>query len=103
MAKMDFEQSYEITGEVILWNFEKGSWHFFVIPREIADEIKFFNASKLRGFRSLKVKATIGKTRFATSIFPDSKSGGYFLPLKASVRKDENISAGDVVTVQLSL
>ncbi|MEK7660510.1 MAG: DUF1905 domain-containing protein [Pseudomonadota bacterium] len=100
---MDLNQSYEISGEVVLWNFEKGSWHFFVIPREIADEIKFFNANKLRGFRSLKVKATIGETIFATSIFPDSKSGGYFLPLKASVRKSENIVAGDIIMVQLSL
>jgi|APTNR8051073442_1049403.scaffolds.fasta_scaffold02200_11 hypothetical protein len=98
---MDFEQSYEITNEVILWNFEKGSWHFFKIPKDISDEIKFFNSNKLRGFRSLKVKVRIGETSFATSIFPDSKSGGYFLPLKASVREAENIFAGDKITLQL--
>ena len=32
------------------------------------------------------------------SIFPDSKSGTYILPLKAKVRKKENIYEGDTVT-----
>lgn len=100
---MIFDDDINITGEVILWNAEKGSWHFFVINKEIADEIKFFHAGKLRGFRSLKVDVTIGDTKFSTSIFPDSKSGGYFLPLKADVRKKENIAAGDEITIALRI
>lgn len=43
------------------------------------------------GWGSLPVMATIGKTSWKTSIFPDKKSESYLLPLKAEVRKKEKI------------
>jgi hypothetical protein len=55
-----------------------------------------------KGFGSLKVVATIGETRFSTSVFP-SKELGWMLPIKASVRKAEGIVEGDLVKVELEL
>jgi hypothetical protein len=47
-----------------------------------------------RGFASIPVKDTIRKTSWRTSILSNKKSGTYFLPLKARVRKMEQIKEG---------
>ena len=52
------------------------------------------------GFRSLKVEARIGETVWQTSCFPRDE-GGWMLPVKALVRKAENISEDDRVAVTL--
>ena len=44
-----------------------------------------------RGFGSIPVIVKLGKTEWKTSIFPDSKSGTFLLPLKAQVRKKEEV------------
>ena len=55
-----------------------------------------------RGWGSLKVTATIGESRWSTSVFP-AKDTGWLLPVKASVRKAEGVSEGDIVEVSLEL
>ena len=55
------------------------------------------------GFGSVRVEATIGDVTWTTSLFPDSRSGGYILPLKADVRRRAGIAGGDEVTVILKL
>ncbi len=71
-----------------LWLYAgKGAWHFVTLPKDAADEIRFFN-SLAKGFTPLKVTATIGKTTWKTAIFPDSKSGSFVLVVKADVRKE---------------
>jgi hypothetical protein len=50
----------------------------------------------------VRVAATIHGVTWRTSIFPQ-KSGGYILPIKAGVRRDAGISAGDEVSVTLDL
>ena len=54
------------------------------------------------GFGSLKVEARIGESVFKTSLFP-SKELGWMLPVKASVRKAEGVSEGNVVEVVLEV
>ena len=56
-----------------------------------------------RGWGMIKVTAEIGDTRWSTSIFPAKDSGGWLLPVKASVRKAEALAAGDQVAVTISL
>ena len=56
-----------------------------------------------RGWGSLPVTVTIGKTSWKTSIFPDAKAGAYLLPLKADVRKKEKILASDTVSFSLEI
>lgn len=83
-----------------LWN-GKGAWHFVTLPVDDSQIIRM--AVPRRGWGSVRVKARIGETSWATSIFPDSKSGAYLLPVKAEVRKAEGIAPGDAVEVALSL
>lgn len=80
-----------------------GKWHFITLPKETAQEIKATYGKRARGWGSLPVTTTIGKSTWNSSIFPDSKTGTYILPLKLAVRKAERIASGDVVAFQLTV
>ncbi|HMY81011.1 MAG TPA: DUF1905 domain-containing protein [Candidatus Absconditabacterales bacterium] len=78
------------------------SWHFVTLPQDIADQIKKITSGKpRRGRGSVPVQVTIGYITWNTSIFPDSKSGSYLLPIKASIRKEFNLIAGDTLGITL--
>ncbi len=47
--------------------------------------------------------ATIGESRWQTSIFPDTKRNAYLLPIKADIRKAEGLAVGEAVDVSVSL
>lgn len=92
-----------VTAPLWLWNEGKGSWHFLTVPPEQAVEIRLQNIGPRAGFGSVRVEAAIGEVRWRTSIFPDSRAGGYVLPVKGDVRRRAGIAAGDEVTVTLDL
>ena len=85
----------------------KGSWFFITLPREIADEIKFFHphskTQKHKGFGSIRVVVRVGASQWKTSLFPYKKSASYLLPIKASIRAAETVHVGDEVAVSLSI
>ena len=91
-----------VTSLLWLWSGENGSWHFITVPEEQSDEIHAHGFAFRRGFRSARVSATINGVTWRTSVFPQ-KTGGYILPVKAAVRRDAGIAAGDEVTVTLEL
>ena len=53
------------------------------------------------GWGVIPVYVRIGETEWQTSLFP--KDGRYIVPIKASVRKAENLEEGDNVTVRLQV
>ena len=67
------------------------------------DDIKHHFGDKKRGWGSFPVVVTIGATNWKTSIFPDKKTGGYLLPLKADVRKKVKIQAEDTISLLLEI
>ena len=79
------------------------AWRFLTLPKKQSAEIKQKFGKQARGWGSLPVLVTIGKTHWSTSIFPDKKSGSYLLPLKAKVRKAENIADNSFVTFSLTI
>ena len=89
-----------VTGPLWLWSGGQGSWHFLTVPEGEAGEIRAHSLLSRGGFGSVKVEATANGVTWRTSVFPQ-KSGGYILPVKASVRRDAGIAAGDEVTVEL--
>jgi hypothetical protein len=91
-----------VTAPLWLWTGENGSWHFVTIPDEQSDEIRAHCLAAMRGFKSARVEVSIGDVTWQTSVFP-IKSGGYFLPVKAEVRRKADIAAGDEVTLTLEL
>lgn len=79
------------------------AWYFIGVPKKQAEEIRKHHGSNARGWGSLPVQVTLGKTNWRTSIFPDKKSGTYLLPVKADVRKKEAIDDGDAVTFTIEV
>jgi hypothetical protein len=95
-----------VTAPVWLWRPEpaaKASWHFLTIDPQTAAEMRYAALGRIGGFGSIRVTALIGGTRWQTSVFPHRDSGGFILPVKAEVRKREEIAADDVVTVRLEV
>jgi hypothetical protein len=90
--------SYTIKNKVWLYSGQ-GAWHFVSVPPKVSKQIKSMFGYLKAGWGSLPVNLTIGKTTWQTSIFPDSKSATYLIPLKAAVRKKENIALGDTVEI----
>jgi hypothetical protein len=87
-----------------LWQVpEQAGWHFLTLPADLATDIREEMAPYRRGFGSLKVTATVAGTSWSTSIFPDSNSGSYLLPVKQSIRAAAGIEAGDSVEVELEI
>jgi Domain of unknown function (DUF1905) len=85
-----------------LWEYQgKGAWHFITVPADISATIKML--TQRNGFGSVRVNARISETGWKTSLFPDAKSGCYFLPVKADVRKAVKVVAGDVVLVEIGV
>jgi hypothetical protein len=97
---------FQATGPVWLWTAAppaKGSWHFMTIDPQTSVEIRYEALGRTGGFGSVKVAATIGETRWHTSLFPHRTSGGFLLPLKAGVRRSEGLEEGDTVSVRLEV
>jgi hypothetical protein len=90
------------TAKMRIWPGE-AAWCFISLPGEYYEEIRMITSGPKRGFGSVRVEATIGKTIWKTSIFPDSKLKSYLLPIKKAVRKAENIEVGDMVEVKIRL
>ena len=103
-------ESVEASATLWIWSSPEApaSWHFLTIDGEAAEAIRAtalmrrLEGGQRRGWGSIRVKATIGDTRWQTSVFPSKESGGYLLPVKAAVRKAEGLIAGDEVLVQLA-
>ena len=93
-----------------LWRWTggtNGTWHFLTIDGAAGEALSATALMRrlertIGGFGSLKVRATIGDTVFATSVFP-SREQSWMLPVKAAVRRSEDLAEGDLVTVTLVL
>jgi hypothetical protein len=93
---------FKIRSEITLYPGVAG-WHFLSIPKNQSKEIKEKFSSLKRNWGSLPVEVTIGKTTWKTSIFPDTKVGVYMLPLKAEIRKKENLKQKQTVSFSLKI
>lgn len=97
------QKTFTVTAKLWLYPGETASWHFLTIPKDVSNIIKEHKPKTPRGWGSVRVTVAIGKTRWDTSIFPDTKSSTYILPVKASVRKQEGIFQDDTVTFTFKL
>jgi hypothetical protein len=94
--------SYAFTAT--LWHYPgEAGWHFLTLPEELAAEIREETATLRRSFGSVKITATVTGHNWSTSLFPDSKSGTYLLPVKKAIRTAAGLEAGDQVTVHLEV
>jgi hypothetical protein len=90
----------EFTGTIFIWK-GPAPWFFVTVPKEQSRDLKEISGLVTYGWGVIPVRVRIGKTEWQTSLFP--KDGRYLVPIKASVRKAENLEEGDNVTVRLEV
>lgn len=86
----------------IIW-FWKGPapWFFVTVPAEQSRDLQAISRLVTYGWGVIPVHVRIGKTEWTTSLFP--KDDLYLVPIRASVRKAENLEEGDNVTIHLEV
>jgi hypothetical protein len=99
---MDDEPLIQIRFEagVIYW---RGPSPFFYapIPANHVEALRSAARIVTYGWGMIPVEARIGEVGFKTSLFP--KDHTYLLPLKVAARRAANITAGDVIDVELTI
>ncbi len=90
----------EFNGKIWFWK-GPAPWYFVTIPAEQCRDLRAISRIVTYGWGMIPVHVRIGKTEWTTSLWP--KDGRYIVPIKASVRKAENLEEGDEVTVQLEV
>jgi hypothetical protein len=91
---------FTFAGRVIEWR-GPAPYYYLAVPDEESADIREVAAMATYGWGVIPVLARIGDTDFETSLFP--KDGGYLLPLKAAVRRPRQITAGDEITVEMTV
>lgn len=92
--------SIEFDGDLWYWR-GPAPWYFVTVPEEQSDDLKAILDAVTYGRGMIPVQVSIGSTRWKTSLFP--KDGRFIVPVKASVRKAEQLQEGDTVRVRLDV
>jgi len=102
--------SWQFTGPMWVWRGQakdgtptKTLWYFVTVDGEVAESIRAAAPGRTAAWGSVYVGVKLGRTEWRTSLFPSKNVGGYLLPVKASVRKAEQLGEGDTVTIRLEV
>ena len=90
----------EFSGRIFFWQ-GPAPWFFVTVPEKESQDLKAISAIVTYGWGVIPVHVRVGKTEWTTSLFP--KDGLYLVPIKASVRKAEDLEEGDEVTIRLEV
>lgn len=94
----------EYTFQSKIWVFGgEGSWYFANLPTDISQEIKQITQESKNAFGTVKVLANINKSSWRTSLFPDSKSKCYVIPIKKPIRLAESLKNNQTVKITIKL
>ncbi len=97
-----FQMEYRFSA--IPWKFTgPGAWVFVSLPKKLSTEIRNGFKKEEAGWGRLTATARIGNTEWKTAIWFDTKRRAYLLPLKAEIRKKENVEAGRNIRITVSL
>lgn len=88
------------SADVFYWR-GPSPFHFVAVPPDECVELQAISSLVTYGWGMIPVNVTVGETEFYTALFP--KDGGYFVPLKAAIRKAEQLDVGDTVTLTLEV
>ena len=85
---------------VIYW---RGPAPFFFapIPAQHIERLRRVSKAVTYGWGMVPVEAKVGDVAFTTSLFPKDET--YLLPLKAQVRRKTEITAGDLIDVEMTI
>jgi hypothetical protein len=92
------DMDLEFSGEIWHWR-GPSPFYFVTVPPEQSLELKAVSTAITYGWGMIPARIRIGDTEWTTSLWP--KDGLYVVPLKAMVRRAEDLDEGDTVTVWL--
>ncbi len=78
-------------------------WTVVSLPKELSAEIRKSFMRQEEGWGRLKATAKTGGSEWQTAIWFDTKLDTYMLPIKAVIRKKENIALDQVVEVSIRI
>lgn len=90
----------EFSGRIWFWR-GPAPWYFVTVPAKQSHILKEIAGFVTYGWGMIPVDVRIGKTGWKTALWP--KDGRYIVPIKANVRKAEQLEEGDKVTVRLEV
>ena len=76
-------------------------WHFVSFPKDLAKEIRANHKWQEEGWGRMKATVKIGGSEWKTSIWFDTKQDTYLLPVKAEIRKKEEIEIDQNIDVAI--
>ena len=95
------DDTYTFSAE--LWEYSgAAAWVCVTLGVEDSEEIEAQTPLRT-GFGSVRASVRIGETEWKTSVFPESSSASYVLPVKRAIRDKEGLDVGDVVEVHLQV
>lgn len=98
-----WHMSISSRAKVWLYSGDKAAWHFLTLPKRVAKKLVASFKQPRRGWGSIPVIVAIGKSQWKTSVFPDSKTQSFVLPIKAKVRKAEGIEHGNTISFTIEV
>lgn len=90
----------EFIGKILYWR-GPAPYYFVTVPELESLDLKAVSGFVTYGWGAIPVCARIGETEWKTSLFP--KDGRYLVPIRANVRKSEDLDLGDEVTVRIEV
>lgn len=82
---------FSLRGKVWLYPGE-AAWYFVTVNKKVSREIKETFGESGRGFGEIRVAVAVGRTKRT-----------YLLPIKAQVRKRENVREGIMLSYSLTI
>jgi hypothetical protein len=87
-------------GELWYWK-GPAPWYFVTVPEEESIDIEAISRDVTYGWGMIPVTVRVGSSTWATALFP--KDGRYIVPIKADVRRKQQLELGERVAVRLTI
>jgi hypothetical protein len=92
--------TYEFSAE--LWQYPApGGWFFVSLPAEMSVEIRQNLKQHEEGWGRLKITAKTGKSQWESAMWFDTQRHTYLLPIKAEIRRKENLEADREIQITI--
>jgi tripartite-type tricarboxylate transporter receptor subunit TctC len=95
-------KSYKFKAKIWVYG-GAGAWHFVTLPEKTSDEINFLFYEVKRGWNSHPVKVKIKESEWKTSIFFSKELRSFIMPIKADIRKKQNIQENDKIEISFEI
>jgi Domain of unknown function (DUF1905) len=94
---------FSFEAELFRWESTATTWYFFRMPTDQSAELQEQMDGLTKGFGSIRVEATIGDSVWQTSVFPEGSTKQYMLPVKAAIRKAQDLEAGESIGISVQV